>query len=110
KLRMRRQQELMQRANPPQEIFVLDEAVIRRHVGIRSDPAIMPTQLRHMVRMASENENITIRVIPFDAGSHVGMVRGAFTLLEFEDGLGSLVHLENGDIHETITGEDPRIS
>lgn len=110
KVRVRRQQALMCRASPPQEVFVLDEAVIRRHVGIGRDRAIMPAQLRHMVSMATENENISIRVIPFHAGSHVGMVRGAFTLLEFENGLGSLVHLENGDIHETITGEDPRIS
>ncbi|QFY12912.1 helix-turn-helix domain-containing protein [Nonomuraea phyllanthi] len=110
RLRMRRQQTLKQRSAPPREIFVLDEAVIRRHVGIRRNPAIMPTQLRHMVAVARETEYITIQVVPFDAGSHVGMLRGAFTLLEFEGGLGEVLHLENGDLHETLSGEDPRIS
>ncbi|MBE1586732.1 helix-turn-helix domain-containing protein [Nonomuraea angiospora] len=110
KLRMMRQQTLRQRPIPPYEIFVLDEAVIRRRVGISRDRAIMPTQLRHMARVAQESERISIRIVPFETGSHVGMLRGAFTLLEFDSGLGELLHRENGDLHETLTGEDPRIS
>jgi transcriptional regulator with XRE-family HTH domain len=109
-LRMKRQQMLKQRPTPPHEIFILDEAVIRRHVGIRRDRAIMPTQLRHMISVARESDHITIQVVPFDAGSHVGMLRGAFTLLDFDGGIGEVLHLENGDLHETLSGEDPRIS
>src|ERR1700760_2207224 len=45
KLRLQRQEELAQRSGPPQQFYVLDEAVIRRHVGIRTDRTIMPNQL-----------------------------------------------------------------
>ncbi|WP_326634808.1 helix-turn-helix domain-containing protein [Nonomuraea fuscirosea] len=108
-LRKLRQETLRHRPVPPCELFVLDEAVIRRRVGVRRDRTIMPTQLRHMVEVAEGNEHISIRIVPFESGSHVGMVRGAFTLLEFDNGLGELLHRENGDLHETLVGEDPRI-
>ncbi|MEU4235322.1 helix-turn-helix transcriptional regulator [Nonomuraea sp. NPDC026600] len=110
RLRLMRQETLRQRLNPPREIFVLDEAVVRRHVGVRRDRAIMPTQLRHMVSIAESSEHISIRVVRFNAGSHVGMLRGAFTLLELDSGLGELLHIECGDVHETVTGDDPRVS
>ncbi|WP_285779688.1 helix-turn-helix transcriptional regulator [Microtetraspora sp. NBRC 13810] len=110
RLRLMRQQTLRRRQVPPCETFILDEAVIRRHVGISRDPTIMPTQLRHMVSVAEGSERISIRVVPFKAGSHVGMLRGAFTLLEFDGGLGEVLHLESSELHETVTGEDPRIA
>ncbi|NUW37041.1 helix-turn-helix domain-containing protein [Nonomuraea sp. SMC257] len=109
-LRLLRQEMLRQRENAPREIFVLDEAVIRRRVGIRVDRSIMPDQLRHMVAVAQEGEHVSIRVVPFEAGSHVGMIRGSFTLLEFGDGLGEVLHRENSDLHETLIGGDSLIS
>lgn len=78
-IRMRRQ-ELIERANPPELFFVLDEAVIRRSPG---SPAIMRRQLRHLVEM-SERPNLAIEVLPFTAGFHQGM-RGSFVVLEFAD-------------------------
>src|SRR5579863_4168613 len=45
-LRLRRQQELAQRESRPRQYFVIDEAVVRRHVGIRTSRDIMPAQLR----------------------------------------------------------------
>ncbi|MEU4232558.1 helix-turn-helix transcriptional regulator [Nonomuraea sp. NPDC026600] len=110
RLRLMRQVKLRQRSTPPREIFVLDEAVVHRHVGVRRNRTIMPTQLRHMVSVAEGSEHIDIRIVPFSAGSHVGMLRGAFTLLELDSGLGELLHIECGDHHETVTGEDSRIS
>ncbi|MGI8330209.1 helix-turn-helix domain-containing protein [Actinomadura scrupuli] len=110
KLRLQRQQELAQREDPPQQIFVLDEAVIRRHVGIKADVAIMPNQLRHIVKVVEENELITVRVIPFNAGAHMGM-RGPFSLLEFEGGLSDALYLEGArDVSVLVTGDDPRIA
>ena len=41
-LRLRRQQEIAQRESRPQQYFAIDEAVIRRHVGIKTSRAIMP--------------------------------------------------------------------
>src|SRR5271154_4868183 len=45
-LRIQRQAELAKRVSPPRMSFIMDEGVIRRHVGIRKDPVIMPNQLR----------------------------------------------------------------
>lgn len=94
--RMRRQEELLNRENPPKQEFILDEAVIRRRVGGQRDPGIMPRQLRHLLDSASLQSCI-IEVIPFVKGSHFGM-RGSFTLLEFDVGLNSVLYLENSRV------------
>lgn len=91
--RLRRQEELMHRERPPQQEFILDEAVVRRRVGGQRDPGIMPRQLQHLLEMA-ERPFCTIEIIPFSKGSHFGM-RGAFTLLEFDIGLNTVLYLEN---------------
>lgn len=110
KLRIQRQRELARRSDPPRQIFVLDEAVIRRHVGIGVDVAIMPNQLRRIVRTARENESTKVRVIPFNAGAHMGL-RGPFSLLSFEGGLADTLYLEGArDISVLATGDDPRIT
>lgn len=78
-IRMRRQ-ELVDRANPPQLFFILDEAAIRRVTG---GLEVMQHQLRHLVEVA-EKPNVMIEVLPFAAGLHRGM-RGSFVVLEFPD-------------------------
>ncbi|WP_076442423.1 helix-turn-helix domain-containing protein [Microbispora rosea] len=110
RLRLRRQDWLNKRQSPPQQKFILDEAVIRRHVGISKDPAIMPSQLRHIVDIVRERDNVEVRVIPFNVGAHAGMLRGAFTLLDFQDELGELLHMESSAAEITLTGDDPRIA
>ena len=94
-LRLQRQAELAKRTNPPRQYYVLDEAVIRRHVGIRKDPAIMPDQLRHIVDRARADSLVTVRVIPFDKGEHAGL-SGPFTLLEFDGALPDILYLDAG--------------
>lgn len=78
-IRMKRQ-ELVDRPNPPQLFFILDEAAIRRVTG---DPDLMRRQLRHLMEVA-EKPNVMIEVVPFSAGVHPGM-RGSFVVLEFPD-------------------------
>ena len=107
-LRLRRQTELAKRTPPPYQYFVLDEAVIRRQVGISADPGIMPAQLRTIAARASA-ELMTVRVIPFTAGAHAGLTL-PFTLLEF-DGLPDVLYLDasRGTI-SLIFGDDSRVS
>ena len=69
RLRLQRQRELARRQPRPHQQYVLDEAVIRRHVGIRKDPAIMPNQLLRIVARAQEDDRIKVRVIPFGQAS-----------------------------------------
>jgi transcriptional regulator with XRE-family HTH domain len=110
KLRMQRQRDLARRESPPRQFFIIDEAVIRRHVGINADPAIMPNQLRHIIDTIESNPLITVRVIPFTAGAHLGLF-GPFTLLEFKGGLTDVLYLEGGRAPSLLlTGENPRVT
>ena len=108
-LRMQRQAELAQRVPRPYRYFVLDEAVIRRHIGIQKDPAIMPSQLRHIVRQAEEDDQLTVRVIPFSKGAHAGL-SGPFTLLEFDGGLPDVLYLDTGKEAINMLTSDDRVS
>jgi len=104
-LRLQRQSELAQRSDPPRRYYVLDEAVIRRHVGIEIDPAIMPAQLHYIADVAARNELITVRVVPFRAGVHAGL-SGPFTLLDFDGGLPDLLYLDTGQGEFAYTSSD----
>ena len=95
RLRLQRQRELARRQAPPYQQYVLDEAVIRRHVGIHKDPAIMPNQLMHIIGQAQGSDRITVRVIPFGVGEHPGL-SGPFTLLDFDGGLPDILYLDGG--------------
>lgn len=110
RLRVQRQAELARRQPPPRQFYVLDEAVIRRRVGIGRDPAIMPEQLLHIADQAADDERITVRVIPFGAGEHVGL-SGPFTLLEFDGGLPDILYLDAGrGIIDMVNGNDAEVS
>jgi len=107
-VRMRRQRELRQRDPQPYQFFILDEAVIRRRVGVTRDASIMPSQLDHLVSVA-QRDNVTIEVIPFSKGAHIGM-RGPFELLEFDGGLDDVAFLESGRrADKLLLGGDDRI-
>ena len=94
-LRMQRQLELAQREQPPQQYYAMDEAVIRRHIGIRTNRAIMPNQLRSIADRAEADALLTVRIIPFDEGEHAGLL-GAFSLLEFAESLPDVLYLDPG--------------
>ena len=94
-LRLQRQSELAKREPRPRQYYVLDEAVIRRHIGINTDPMIMPRQLIHIADRAREDERVTVQVIPFRKGAHAGL-SGPFTLLEFDGDLPDILYLDAG--------------
>lgn len=93
-VRQHRQEAIHEREDPPELVFILDEAVLRRRVG-RSNRT-MVRQLERIKDYGAE-PNITTRVLPFAAGAHPGM-SGNFILLEFDEAdLDDLVHLESVD-------------
>lgn len=73
-------QELLSRPHAPIFTFYLHENALRAPVG---GPAIMADQLHHLLRM-STRANVTIRVVPVQAGAHAGM-SGSFTLMEVRE-------------------------
>jgi transcriptional regulator with XRE-family HTH domain len=110
-LRLQRQTELAQRDPRPRQYYVVDEAVIRRHVGIAKSPDIMPAQLRHIADRAEQDELVTVRVIPFSAGAHRGLY-GPFTLLEFDGGLPDLLYIDagRGEFASMVMADDSRVA
>lgn len=79
-VRMARQGLLTREENPPRLWAILNEAVLWRLVGGRG---VMREQLHHLTEMAKP-ANVTIQVLPFDAGAHASMV-GSFMILGFPD-------------------------
>ncbi|MDG4774712.1 DUF5753 domain-containing protein [Solwaraspora sp. WMMD792] len=82
-VRMRRAR-LLTRLEPylPRFDILLDEAILRRPIG---GAQIMAGQLRRLAQ-ASELPNVSIRVLPFSAGLHAGlMAHGSFIVLDFPE-------------------------
>lgn len=88
-LRLARQV-VLTRPNPPNIWAVLDEAVLRRPIG---GPDVTRAQLKHLIEM-TQRPNVTIQIIPFDAGGHAA-AGGPFSILRFaEPDLPDVVYLE----------------
>lgn len=90
-------QELLARDEPPRLHVVVNEAVLRRHVG---GAAVMREQLRHLGEMATR-PNITVQVLPFSAGAHPAMT-GSFIVLNFSSESGEptiFVEVDSGALY-----------
>ena len=90
RLRLARQT-LLTREHPPRLWAVVDEAAMRRPVG---GPEVMRGQLEWLIE-ATKLPNVTLQVLPFEAGAHPAMV-GSFSVLRFPDEeLPDVVYLEH---------------
>jgi len=78
-LRMARQALVRRTIDPPGLQVALNESVLRRPVG---GAQVMAAQLRRLAQ-ASELPNVSLRVVPFTAGFHPGILSGAFNILRF---------------------------
>jgi hypothetical protein len=78
-IRMKRQS-LLTRDRAPRFTVVLNEAVLCRPVG---GPAVMADQLHHILEVGQQ-DNVTVRVLPFSIGDYIGMGT-AYTILTFPD-------------------------
>ncbi|MEU9971769.1 helix-turn-helix transcriptional regulator [Streptomyces sp. NPDC051014] len=78
-LRLRRQA-LLERAEAPTLWVVMEEAVLHRVVG---GPQVMRGQIERLLEV-SELDHISVDVVPFTAGAHVGAC-APFTYFRFEE-------------------------
>jgi transcriptional regulator with XRE-family HTH domain len=84
-------QALLTAAPPLAVCAVLDEAVLRRQVG---GPSTMRVQLTRTQEIGAL-PNVTLQVLPFDAGAHASMGT-SFEILQFpEPGDSAIVYLED---------------
>jgi len=92
RVRVRRnRQSLLSQDDPIDLWVVLDETVVSRPVG---GDAVMRAQLEYLVK-AADLPNVTLQILPFEAGAHAGM-DGTFTILDFpEPGDPAVVYAEN---------------
>jgi len=104
-LRLKRQGRLTA-ANPLTLSAIVDEAVIRRTIG---GPVTTDEQRHHLIDMA-QLPNVTVQVVPFDAGEHP-FLGGSAALLEFRETTHlDVVYLEGlaGDYYEEQPAEVAR--
>ncbi|MGN9805974.1 helix-turn-helix domain-containing protein [Micromonospora sp. L32] len=81
-------QAVLARDAPPEVVFVVDEAALRRRIG---GPAVMAEQFAHLLRV-TELPHVDLLVVPVDAGMHAGLA-GAFILARTPEG-GEVAHLD----------------
>jgi transcriptional regulator with XRE-family HTH domain len=94
-LLVERQERLFEQPKPPEMTFVFGEEALHRWIG---GPVVMRRQLRHLLE-ATESSSTSIRIIPFSAGAHAGLI-GPFTLLGLQDSGEDLLFFEGpgGDV------------
>ncbi|QKV94709.1 helix-turn-helix domain-containing protein [Streptomyces sp. NA02950] len=78
-LRIARQGSITRVTAPPKLEVVLNEGLLHRPIGGRK---VMAAQLGHLLEM-SKLETVTIKVVPFEAGMHRGVLTGPFIVLRF---------------------------
>lgn len=78
-LRVQRQTLVTRPTSPPTLRVALNEAVVCRVVG---GPAVMAGQLERLAEL-NERPNVSIRVMPYEAGAHRGLDTGPFILMRF---------------------------
>ncbi|MGH3829948.1 MAG: helix-turn-helix domain-containing protein [Pseudonocardiaceae bacterium] len=78
-VRIARQALLTRVTDPPVFEVVLNEAILHRPVGGRE---VMVSQLERLAQ-ASELPTVSLRVMPFAAGLHHGILSGPFVILRF---------------------------
>ncbi|MEO5878382.1 MAG: helix-turn-helix transcriptional regulator [Streptosporangiaceae bacterium] len=79
-------QAVLRREAPLRLWAIIDEAALRRRVG---SSQVRAEQLAHLQELANL-PNVTLQVIPFEAGAHPGMP-GSFVVMKFVEGVGRSV-------------------
>jgi transcriptional regulator with XRE-family HTH domain len=85
-VRMERRKRITEDPGGPRYLLILDESVIKRHVG---GPDVMAEQL-DALNLATESRNVSIRVVPFEKGARIGLV-DSFQILNLSDDPGDAV-------------------
>ena len=89
-------QALLARADPPLLYVLLDEGVLHRPVGM---PEVMAVQLARLADL-SEQTCVTLQVIPYSAGAHIGL-QGGFAIADLPD-LPGIVFLDSVADGQTV--------
>ena len=86
KIRLERQRRLTSRFRPLHAHFVIDENVLWRPLGDGPEAAFAREEQLERLVWASRLPNVTIQVMPYDAGLYPGIEAATIILLDFEEG------------------------
>ncbi|WP_017615456.1 helix-turn-helix domain-containing protein [Nocardiopsis salina] len=75
----RRRQELLSGADRPELWAIIDAGAIER---LRAAPDVCREQAAHIADLADRGDGVTVQIVPFSAGIHVG-AKGSFVLMDF---------------------------
>jgi hypothetical protein len=78
-IRLRRRENVLDRPDPPEYLFLLEEAVLTREVG---GPRVMGDQLRALAQTARDT-SVLIRIVPLAAEPILALL-GAFMILDLD--------------------------
>jgi transcriptional regulator with XRE-family HTH domain len=99
--RMRRQEQMFGRRNPPTYRVIVDQSVLQREFG---GLRVMVDQLSHML-MVLRRPTVKVRVSPFSPPTTVALV-GPFTLLNLGDADDDILYRESYDRDEVLQTPD----
>lgn len=96
-IRMRRRESVLDRPEPPEYLFLLDESVLFREVG---GPRVMGEQLMALLRFVRET-SVLIRVVPLTEKPTLAIL-GPFMIIDLDGDGSSLLYRESVN-HEEIS-------
>jgi hypothetical protein len=103
-VRVRRQEQVLERPDPPRVRAILDEAVLHRMMAESADSR---EQLEHLARLA-ERETVEIEILPFSAGLYE--LTGPFYVLLFGDDRDQDVAYVEGTKLEDLVYDHDRVT
>jgi hypothetical protein len=108
--RLRRQDEIFKRNEPPQYHAVLDESVLLRHPD-PEQPQVLRTQIEHLIGFA-QRPYAKLQIMPLNAGVHRGW-DGNFTVMGFGalDGDSEKVfYAQSNPVGDVLLWEEPEVT
>jgi transcriptional regulator with XRE-family HTH domain len=101
-VRMRRHEQVFERADRPDYLLILDESVLHREVG---GPDIMAEQLQQLLRHVAEGK-VSVRVVSFAKAAVVAMI-GAFVILDLDEEENAVLYRESWMRDEIAQSPEP---
>jgi transcriptional regulator with XRE-family HTH domain len=103
--RMRRQDEIFKRDEPPRYSAVIDESVLLRRPD--GDERTLRHQVEHLIEFA-QRPYATVQIMPFDAGVHRGW-DGNFTVMSFGND-DRVFYAQSNPSGDVLLWEEPEIA
>jgi transcriptional regulator with XRE-family HTH domain len=100
-VRMARRQQVIERADGPEYLLILDESVIKRRI---SDTRVTAEQLQFVADIA-QRPNVRIRIVPLAKSAYMPSL-GPFQILRMTSDDGGAILYREGYLHDELSHEE----